>query len=295
MVNLDLYRVFYTVARCGSLTKAAEELYISQPAVSQAIKQLEAQLGTPLFNRTHRGMELSAQGGELIYRDVERALQRLNEAEDRLSELKNSATGTLRIGASETIFQYCLADKIVEFHKRYPQVKFELLTETSPKSIESLKTNRCDIAFLNLPSPEDDEVQITETIMLLNDIFVAGNALSELKEKELSIWDLQKYPLLLLEPNTVARGTIDRFSESLGVKLQPAIEVTSWGFMKRLVERGMGVGCIPREYVMRRLNDGSLFELDVRPVMPSRAVGLALPAHASLSFAARAFIKMFSE
>ncbi len=295
MVNLDLYRVFYTVAKCGSLTKAAEELYISQPAVSQAIKQLELQLGTTLFNRTHKGMELSAQGGELIYRDVESALQRLNSAEDRLSELKNSASGTLRIGASETIFQYCLADKIVEFHKRYPQVKFELLSDISPKTIEQLKTDRCDIAFLNLPIAEDEEVQITQTIMLLNDIFVAGEAFPELKGKELSPWDLQRYPLLLLEGNTVARGAIDRFCRNLGVKLQPAIEVDSWGFMKRLVERGMGIGCLPREYAMRRLGEGTFFELDVRPEMPSRAVGLALPAHANLSFAARAFIALLNE
>ena len=123
MVNLELYRVFYTVARCGSLTKAAEELYISQPAVSQAIKQLEHQLGTPLFNRMHKGMELSAQGGELIFGDVSKALQLLGNAEDKLTEITQSATGTLRIGASETIFQYLLSEKIVEYHKLYPQVK----------------------------------------------------------------------------------------------------------------------------------------------------------------------------
>ena len=70
MVNLELYRVFYTVARCGSLTRAAEELYISQPAVSQSIKQLETQLGVSLFNRTRRGMELSAQGGKVIFASV---------------------------------------------------------------------------------------------------------------------------------------------------------------------------------------------------------------------------------
>ena len=92
MVNLELYRVFYTVARCGSLTKAAEELFISQPAVSQAVKQLETQLGTTLFNRTHRGMELSVQGGKLIYKKVEDALGLLESAENTLIELKTSPT-----------------------------------------------------------------------------------------------------------------------------------------------------------------------------------------------------------
>ena len=166
MVNLELYKVFYTVARCGSLTKAAEELYISQPAVSQAIKQLETQLGTPLFNRMHKGMELSKQGGMLIYPDVEKALRLLDGVEDKLSEMQKSATGTLRIGASETIFQYILAEKIVAYHKLCPQVKIELISDVSPRIIEFLKTDRCDVGFLNLPIPPDDGIVITDTVAL---------------------------------------------------------------------------------------------------------------------------------
>ncbi len=292
MVNLDLYRVFYTVARCGSLTKAAEELYISQPAVSQAIKQLENQLGTPLFNRTHRGMELSAQGGRLVYDNVEQALSLLNGVEDKLSELKQSATGTLRIGASETIFQYCLADKLVEYRKLYPDVRFELLSDVSPVTIEQLKTNRCDVGFLNLPVPEDDEIRITDSIMLLNDVFIAGRAFEELRGKELSVWDLEKYPLVFLQSNTVARVAVDSYFKSLGVNVQPAVEVDSWGFMKRLVVEGMGVGCIPRQYALNKLSDGRLFELNVKPAMPARSVAVALPKNAGMTFALRAFLDL---
>lgn len=292
MVNLELYRVFYTVARCGSLTKAAEELYISQPAVSQAVKQLENQLGTSLFNRMHKGMELSKQGGELIYADVERALQLLSGVEDKLSELKQSATGTLRIGASETIFQYILADKIVAYNKQYPQVKIDLISDVSPKIIELLKTDRCDVGFLNLPIEEDEGIRLSASVALLNDVFVAGDAFSELKGKELTVWDLQKYPLLMLEQNTVARAAIDHYAESLGVSLRPAVEVGSWDFMKRLVTDGMGIGCLPREYAQRRLRDGELFELNVTPAMPSRSVGLALAKNANMPFSLRAFINL---
>lgn len=295
MVNLELYRVFYTVAKCGSLTKAAEELYISQPAVSQAIKQLENQLGTPLFNRMHKGMELTAQGGELIFADVERALQLLGGVEDKLSALRNSATGTLRIGASETIFQYCLADKLVEYHKLYPQVKFELLTDVSPRTIEQLKTDRCDIGFLNLPIEEDEGITLTESIMLLNDVFIAGEAFSFLKGKKLSVWELSQYPLLLMEEHTVSRNAVNHYAESLGVKLSPAIEVDSWGFMKQLVVDGMGIGCIPREYAKNKTAQGLLFELDVQPALPSRSVGMALPKNANMSYALRAFVNLFKK
>ena len=290
MVNLELYRVCYTVARCGSLTKAAEELYISQPAVSQAIKQLETQLGTPLFNRLHKGMELSAQGGALVYADVEQALRLLGGVEDRLSELKQSATGTLRIGASETIFQYVLADRIVEYHKLYPQVKIDLISGVSPKIIDCLRSNRCDVGFLNLPIEEDEGIRLTESVALLNDVFVAGEAFASLKGKQLSIWDLQAYPMLLLEPHTIARAAVDHYAESLGVHFRPAVEVDSWGFMKQLVAQGMGIGCIPREYAMRRLKAGELFELQVTPAMPPRSVGLALPKNTNMPYSLRAFI-----
>ncbi len=292
MVNLELYKVFYTVAKCGSLTKAAEELYISQPAVSQAIKQLEQQLGTTLFNRMHKGMELSAQGGELVYPDVERALQLLNGVEERLSELRNRATGTLRVGASETIFQYCLAEKLVEYHTLYPQVKLELITDTSPKTIANLKNGRCDIGFLNLPINDDDGINLTDAVMMLTDIFIAGEPFSELKGRKIEMRELQQYPLLLMEPHMVSRESFDRFCRQLGIKLVPTIEVDSWGFMKRLVADGMGIGCIPREYAMNKLREGVFFELDVEPALPLRSVGMALPRNSNPSFALKSFIEV---
>ncbi len=292
MVNLELYKVYYTIAKCGSLTRAAEELHISQPAVSNAIRQLETQLQTPLFKRTHKGMELTAQGGMIVFEDVERALRLLDGVESRLTELNCSATGTLRVGASETIFQYCLADKIVEYHKLYPQVKFELLSDISPRTIEQLRSDRCDVGFLNLPIENDDGIVLTDTIMLLNDIFIAGKAFSELKGRELTVWDLQKYPLLLMEEKTVARSSFQHYCQSVGVNLTPAIEIDSWGFMKNLVVSGMGIGCIPREYALNKLKDGSLFELNVSPAMPSRSVGIALPKNGNLSFALRAFLAL---
>ena len=295
MVNLELYRVFYTVAKCGSLTKAAQELYISQPVVSQAIRQLENQPGTTLFNRVHKGMELTKQGGELVFEDVSRALQLLDGVESRLSELKKSAKGTLRIGASETIFQYILADKLVKYHALYPDVKFELLSDVSPITIEQLKTDRCDVGFLNFPIPEDEGIVVRQTITLLNDVFIGGKGFERFRGRQVPLWELQKEPLLLMEPHTVARSAVDHFCTSLGIRFRPAIEVDSWGFMKKLVAEGMGIGCIPREYMQPEAGDGSMFEIEVSPTMPSPSVGVALPKNTSISYALRAFLELFRE
>lgn len=295
MVNLELYRVFYTVAKCGSLTRAAEELYISQPAVSQSVKQLENQLGVSLFNRTHRGMELSAQGGKIIFAEVERALGLLYEAENRIAEMKASATGTIRIGASDTIFEYFLADKIVEFHERFPAVKIELLADFTPDTIEKLKANRCDVAFVNLPISVDNELHLEGNCMRLNDIFIVGEKYKELSEGEISFAKLKKYPLIMMDKNTVARRSFDGFLESVGVEMQPSIEVGSWDLMKRLVARGMGVGIIPKEYVARNLEEGELFEVKTDPALPVRAVGMLLPKNQSVSYALHSFLEYFRE
>ena len=296
MVNLDLYRVFCKVAKCGSLTKAAEELYISQPAVSQAIKQLESQLGTTLFNRTHKGMELSVHGGAQIIKDVEKALELLDEAENKLMDLKNTATGVIRIGASDTIFEYFLADKLVEYHEKFPAVKFELLSDISPKTVEQLKTNKCDIGFLNLPIQEDDGIVISSNVMYLHDVFVANDRFSELKDKVVPLRELEGYPLLLMDSSTVARKAISNFARSMGVNFHPDIEVSSWDFMKRLAKKGMGIGCIPREYAQRELVEKrSLFEVKTDPALPVRSVGMALPKGVPVPYALREFIKLFEE
>lgn len=295
MVNLDLYRVFYTVAKSGSLTKAAEELYISQPAVSRSIKQLETQLGVTLFTRTHRGMQLSANGGKLIFDEVEKALNLLGDAENRIAETKTSATGTIRIGASDTIFEYVLADKIVEFHERFPAVKFELLADVTPDTIEKLKAEKCDVAFVNLPIETDNELKLYGNCMRLNDIFVASEKFIELKDVQSSLETLKKYPLILMEGNTVSRKSLDNFFQSIGIEIAPSIEVGSWDLMKRLVASGMGIGVIPREYAMAELENGTLFEVKTDPVLPARSIGMLLPKDKPVSYALHSFLSDFRE
>ncbi len=293
MVNLDLYRVFYTVAKSGSLTRAAEELYISQPAVSRSIKQIESQLGVTLFIRTHRGMQLSPNGGELIFDEVERALNLLNDAENRIAEIKTSATGTIRIGASDTIFEYFLADKIVEFHERFPAVKFELLADITPDTVEKLKAEKCDVAFVNLPIENDPDLTLYGSCMRLNDIFIASDKFSELQGETVGMETLKKYPLILMEESTVSRKSLDNFLQSVGIALSPSIEVGSWELMKRLVLRGMGIGVIPKEYVEKHLNEGTLFQVQTDTALPVRSVGMLLPKHKPASYALHAFTEQF--
>ena len=127
--------------------------------------------------------------------------------------------------------------------------------------------------------------------MRLNDIFITGEKYKELAEKPVSLAELKKYPLILMDKNTVARRSLDTFLDSVGVSLQPSIEVGSWDLMKRLVHRGMGIGVIPKAYAMRRLEAGELYEIQTDPVLPARSVGMLLPKNQPVSYALHSFIQ----
>ena len=293
MVNLELFRVFYTVAKCGSLTKAAEELYISQPAVSQAIKQLETQLGGKLFTRTHRGMELTESGGKQIFEKVEKALKLFDEAVGRFSELKDTATGSLRICASDTVSTHFLIPYIKKYHQKYPNVNIVLQNGTSGEIIDMLKNGKGDLGFINLPC-DDGDINLSNTVMMIHDSFVCSDKFIELKDKKIDLKRLQDYPLLMLEQSTATTRAIVSFASSQGVQLQPEIELASLELMTSLAKNGIGIACIAKEFVRKELEEGSLFEVKTNPALPTRAIALALPKDSDLTFVVREFINMIN-
>lgn len=294
MVNLELYRVFYTVAKCGSLTKAGEELYISQPAVSQAIKQLENQLGGQLFNRTHKGMQLS-KNGEKIFELVEQALKLLNQAEKTFSTLTEMATGELTICASDTISTHFLMPFIKKYHEKFPEVKLVLQNGTTSQTIENLKNKKGDVGFVNLPI-NDEQIELISSVMCLHDIFVASEKFSDLSQGEVDLKKLQEYPLLMLELPTVTGQAVSSFASSIGIKLNPEIELASIELMISMAKNGLGIACVPKEFVSRELfSEKSLFEIKTKPAIPNRSVGLVVNKDEDLSYIVKEFIKLIQE
>ncbi len=291
MVNLELYRVFYTVAKCGSLTKAAEELYISQPAVSQAIRQLEKNLGGKLFNRTHKGMELTENGGKQIFEEVREALSLLDKAEKSFTELKDTATGVIRICASDTVSTHFLLPYIKEYHEKYPDVKIVLVNGTTVETLKELKEGRGDVGLVNLPV-EEEGVEVINTVMNIHDVFVGGEKFALLNDKIVPLKALEDYPLLMLESPTVSVRSVNEFALSHGIKLNPEIEPSSIELMVSLAKSGMGIACVPREFVKEEIASGILKEIRTEPSLPTRAIGLAVNRNGNLTFAVKEFIKL---
>lgn len=177
--------------------------------------------GYPFSTARTAAWELSAQGGKLIFSRVEQALSLIDEAENMIAQLNTSATGTIRIGASDMIFEYFLADKIVEYHEKFPAVKIELLSDLSPRTLEALKANRCDVCFVNLPIALDPELSVHGNCMRLTDIFITNEKHIELTRGVIPLARLQDYPLIFLEQGTVARKSLTNFLENVGSTSNP--------------------------------------------------------------------------
>lgn len=295
MVDLDLYRVFYTVAKCGSLTKAAEELYISQPAVSQAIKQLESQLGGKLFNRVSRGMELTETGGKQMFDIVEQALKMLDSAEDRFRERRNIATGQIRIAAADTIVTHFLMRYIKKYHEIYPNVNIIFKNSTTKEALDMIKSNKADIGMVNLPIYDKDVIMTGQT-GIIEDIFVASDKYKELFDKNLSLRDLPDYPVLMLDGTTSTTKEINDFFDYMSIKIVPEFEAGSIELLIEMAKNGLGIACVPRRYVLDELAKKELREVKVTPSLPLRATGVIIRGEIEEhSFAVKEFIKVLDD
>ena len=218
MIDLNLYRTFYMVAKCGSLTKAAEELYISQPAVSQGIKMLEQHLGGKLFTRRSRGIELTEPGGNQLYEAISQIFEKIEKSEKDFHQVKITATGNVRICASDNVTTYSLMRYITEYHDMYPNVSLSLTNTNTRQAIDMIKDNKADIGFVNLPI-EDKGVSFTGQTGKIHDVFAASNKFAHLFNVEIALDQINNFPILLFDQTTMTRQEIDKFTHDLNIVL----------------------------------------------------------------------------
>ena len=148
--NLEYYKVFYYVARCGGITAAADQLSISQPAVSQSVRQLENALGASLFRRTARGMKLTAEG-ELLYGYVSKGYEQIELGEHRLEQMLHLDAGEVRVGASDMTLRFFLLPYLEQFHELYPNIKVTVTNGPTPETLRYLEDDRIDFGIVSTP------------------------------------------------------------------------------------------------------------------------------------------------
>jgi DNA-binding transcriptional LysR family regulator len=287
-VKLDLYKIFCEVAKYQNFSKAAESLYMTQPAVSQAMMQLENELEIRLFTRTPRGVILTNEG-QLLFEYINSAINLINVGEKKLMESKNLMAGELKIGVGDTISRYFLLPYLEKFHNQYPNIKLKIVNRTTLELCTILKSGEIDIAVCNLPI-KDSSLEIRKC-MDIHDIFVCGEKYRDRISAPLSFEELAEFPLILLEPKSNSRQYVEKHILSKGIKIEPEIELGSHDLLLQFAKINLGISCVIKEFSQEYLQNNVVYEVETVDKIPKRSIGVCFLKSVSLSPASTKFVE----
>ncbi len=288
-VKLELYRVFKEVADAENISVAAKNLYISQSAVSQSIKQLETALQARLFSRSPRGVALTGEG-QMLYDYVRSALGLLATGEDKLSQAQQLLLGTLVIGASDTVTGQFLTPYLDAFHRQHPGIRLKIISGRSAKVLSLLKSGAVDIAFASTPA-EREHLE-TWACFPTHSVFVAGSGYDCDFDHVYTREEIAAFPLILLERKASSRGFLEQDFLRWGVTLNPEIELSSRSLLVTLAKIGLGVAGVTLEFVQQALDDGDIRLLKTDFTIPARSVEMCTLLDVAPTAAASAFMEM---
>ncbi|SCG84414.1 HTH-type transcriptional regulator cynR Cyn operon transcriptional activator [Proteiniborus sp. DW1] len=291
-IKLDLYKIFCEVAKYNSFSKAAKALYMTQPAVSQTISQLERELGVRLFTRVPKGVILTNEGKQL-FEYVNSAINLIHVGEKKLIETKNLTSGELKIGVGDTISRYFLLPYLESFHSQYPNIKLKIINRTTLELCDLLKSGEIDIAICNLPI-EDSSIEVRE-LMAIHDVFVYGEDYKDRLSMPMSIEELIGFPLILLEPNSNSRQYVENFMLSKGMKIEPEIELGSHELLLEFAKINLGISCVIKEFSYEYLHNGLLYEVQLIEEIPERSIGVCSLKSVSLSPSSTKFVEILED
>lgn len=284
-INLELYRIFYTVAKNKHMTKASEELHISQPAISQSIKKLEDELGGTLFLRSNKGMELTSEG-KMFFEYVKGALELINNAENEFTSFKDLSKGEIKIGVSTTLTKLILLEPLKKFHLDYSNINISITNDLTSNLVNDLKLGKLDFIIFNESNIKESNLELLK-LKELKQGFMYNPAFYS--DDITSFKDLNKYPLILQKTQSNSRKLLDYISLNNNVILKPKMEVVSQDLITEFVNIGLGIGFVITDLANKKFDN--LKELHINKKIPNINIYLATNKSISLTFASKTFIK----
>jgi DNA-binding transcriptional LysR family regulator len=273
-INFELYKVFYYVAKNRNLSKAANELFISQPAVTQSIKKLEDEIGFKLFYRTKSGMNLT-KDGELLYDFLKIPIESLTSGKKYLMDETSDNSITIRIGSGATLIRFSLLPVLKSFEKDFPNVKFEIVQGITNELIEMLDNDLLDIVLLSINGKHKNDKRIL-IIEEAQDVFCYKKDAFNFSNKVFSMEEINQLPLLLQSKLSTSRKFLDNLASNYHVVLESRYNIASYGLVLDFLKEGLGVGFVNYNHVKDDIKKGSLVVLKTNFSIPTRQIGLCL-------------------
>lgn len=287
MINIELYRIFYVVAVNQNITKASEELNISQPAITKHIKNLEDSLGVILFNRTRKGVVLTPIG-QKIFLEIRNALTILDNVENEIKNYKDNNCGTIRIGISTTLVRI-LMDYINEFYKKYPNIKIEINTDTTKDNIKLLQNGLLDLIVCKEPEKIDKDLNYIE-IGNSSYEFVANKKIYSNIEQPIELDNLINYPILLQKEPSNSYFSANKLFKENNIEVDSKLNIGSSSLLIDFTKIGYGIGYVTKLYIEKELKNKDLFIIKTIPETPKISYGIITLKNNVLSNSSNKFI-----
>ena len=288
-MDLERLSAFRAVAREQSFSRAASRLFKTQPAISQAVGSLEAELGERLFLRRGRRTELSP-AGRVFLEYVDQAFDALARGRARLEALGELREGELSIGTSDTTACYVLPPVLRAFRERHPGVELRISNRPSPLTAEQVAAREVDLGFVTLPVERPG--LRTQPLVEREDVAICAPAHELASRSRVRLDTLVRHPLLLLDRGSSTRSFIDARLRASGIPVRIAMELGSIEVIKQLVGLGFGVSIVPRIAVEDEVAAGSLHAMQLFPRSVWRTLGAITPASGPLPRAAEVFLEL---
>ena len=284
-INLEYYKIFYYVAKYGSLTKAARVLGNSQPNITRAMNCLENEIHCTLFIRTNRGVRLTPEG-ERLYARVSAAMAQLQRAEEELTESTGLEHGSISIGASETALSIYLLERLKIFHMTYPGIRLKIYNHSTPQAVDAVKNGEIDFAVVTTPTtakPPLKEVKLQS----FREVLIGGKTFTALSSQTLSLWELQNYPLICLGKETMTFAFYHQLFLSYGLELKPDTEAATTDQILPLVKSELGLAFIPEFMAIPAIQSHEVISIPLQETIPCRHICMVSDFQRPLSSAAK--------
>lgn len=290
--SLSSYKIFYTVAKTKNISKAAKELYISQPAISKSIQKLEDNLNCKLFYRSSRGVNLTTEG-ELLFQHVNDAFDTLNRGEENLKHSLDLGIGHLRLGVSTTLCKHLLLPYLREFTTLYPHINISIFCQSSNETLKLIEENKLDVGLV--AEPENTKNLDYFFIKEIEDIFVASPsyiqkipaALQDVKEI------LSNSTLMLLDKHNMTRQFIDEYLLSQHISSKDILEVSNMDLLIDFAKTNLGIACVIKEFILNELENNELLELHMDTPIHKRNIGFVHKTSLQSSIALKNFVNYY--
>lgn len=291
-IDMELYRVFYTVATSRNISKAAELLFISQPAISKSIKKLESALGVQLFVRSSRGVRLTSEGS-VFFEHVQNAMTELALGKNVLDKIKANEYGVVKMSVSTTLCKHLLIPHLKTYILLNPHIKIQILNRSTNETLKLIDEGVIDFGLVSQPFDMEqyDFISLTE----IHDVFVACDAYLHSFDGNSKNIFAPPHAIMLMEEDNVSRKYIDRYLLLNNLSVKPEIETGNMDILIEFAKLGLGITVLIKEFITQELASGDLVEIPVAPPIPARSAGIVYKKNLPLSLAAQTFMKHLTE